>query len=170
MIALVALVIGVLQLVAMLDQERQALATRYDSDLELQARLEGMRGQKDWGQRATQAQAALAEMRERMPAVGSAGLAEAEMQSWLTALATGNALTEPRIRVEKTIEVPGYPDMWQVLGRLDAKIPQYGNAGVLRDLSQGLPWIQAERLEIADGTPARLSLVVRGYYRREAAK
>lgn len=168
--ALVALVFAALQVVSMLEQRRQAFAAQYDSDLELQARLEGMREQKDWDQRAGQAQTALEEMRQRMPAVGSAGLAEAEMQNWLTGLATENALAESRIRVEKTLEVPGYPDMWQVMGRLDAQIPQYGNAGLLRGLSQGLPWIQAERLEIGAGTSARLALVVRGYYRREPAQ
>src|SRR3546814_1453725 len=40
--ALVALVFAALQVVSMLEQRRQAFAAQYDSDLELQARLEGM--------------------------------------------------------------------------------------------------------------------------------
>ena len=60
--------------------------------------------------------------------------------------------------------------MWQVMARLDGKLPQYGQAGFLRELSEALPWIQAERLEIVEGQPGRVSLVVRGYYRRAQGK
>lgn len=163
---MVALAFVAFHLVFALEQRRQSLATQYGNDLELQARLQGMRGQADWDERAAQAEAALEEMRTRMPEVTGAGLAQAELQSWLSGLAEDNALTEPKVRVEQALDVPGYPDMWQVVARLDAEIPQYGDAAVLRALSAGLPWIQAERLDIGDGAPAKLALVVRGYYRR----
>ena len=65
--------------------------------------------------------------------------------------------------------MPGYPDLWQVMARLDGKLPQYGQAGLLRELSEALPWIQAERLEIDEADPARVVLVVRGYYRQADA-
>lgn len=163
---LVALVILAFNLAFALEQHRQVIEVQYAHDLELQARLEGMRGQKDWDERATLAEAALAEMRARMPEVSGPGLAQAELQSWLTALSANAALTESRIRVEDALDVPGYPDMWQVVARLDAKLPQYSDAAFLRALSAGLPWVQAERLEIGDSAPATLALVVRGYYRR----
>ena len=147
---------------------RRALAERYGDDLELQARFEGMRGQKDWPQRATQAEAGLEEMRGRIPEVTGAGLAQAEMQNWLTELAARTDLSDPKVRVEDTLDVPDYPDMWQVMARLDGQIPQYGHATLLRALSEGLPWIQAERLEVGEGDQARVVLVVRGYYRRAA--
>ena len=62
--------------------------------------------------------------------------------------------------------MPDYPEMWQVMARLDGQIPQYGQAAFLRALSEALPWIQAERLEIAEGDQPRTVLVVRGYYRQ----
>lgn len=165
---LVALVFLVLHAVSVLEDRRQNLARQYGNDLELQARLEGMRGQKDWDTRAIQAEAALEDMRNRVPDVSGGGLAQAELQNWLTELGAKTALSEARVRVEQTMDVPGYPDMWQVMGRLDGQIPQYGNAAFLRAVSEGLPWIQAENLEIGEGTPARMSLVVRAYYRRAA--
>lgn len=163
--ALVALAFVVVHGVAALEERRQALARQYGNDLELQERLEGMRGQTDWEARADQAEAALDEMRARVPEVSGAGLAQAELQNWLTELAGTAGLAEPRVRVERTLDVPGYPDMWVVMGRLDGQLPQYGHAAFLRALSEGLPWIQAERLEIVGGS-SRVALTVRAYYRR----
>ena len=160
--------VGIHLLLAMGDQ-RQALAEHYGRDVELQARLAGMQEQKDWPERAEQAVAGLAEMRAKVPAVTGAGLAQAEMQAWLTALAASNGLSDSRVKVEDTLNVRGYPDMWQVMARLDGKLPQYGQAGFLRELSEALPWIQAERLEIDEADPARVVLVVRGYYRQAGA-
>jgi len=157
--------LGIHLLLAMGDR-REVLAARYGRDVELQARFAGMQAQKDWPERAAQAEAGLAEMRARVPAVTSAGLAQAEMQAWLTELAGRTGLAEPKVKVEDTLDVPGYPDMWQVMARLDGLLPQYGQAAFLRELSEALPWIQAERLEIAEADQARMMLVVRGYYRR----
>ena len=157
--------LGLHLLLAMGDQ-RGVLAERYGRDVELQARFAGMQEQKDWPERADQAEAGLAEMRARIPAVTGAGLAQAEMQAWLTELAARTGLVDPKVKVEDTLDVPDYPEMWQVMARLDGQIPQYGQAAFLRALSEALPWIQAERLEIAEGDQPRTVLVVRGYYRQ----
>ncbi len=164
--ALVALVILAAHGLSSLDARTEAHRKRHADDLELQARLEGLRKQDDWSARAEEAATRLQEMRQRMPEVSSAGLAQAELQNWLGELAASNAMAEPRIRVEETLDVPGHPEMWQVLARLDGQIPQYGQAAFLRAVSEALPWIQVERIEIDDSAPARLNLVVRGYYRR----
>lgn len=165
---MVALAFVALHALSALEQHRQSLASRYGNDLELQARLEGMRGQAHWKERAAQAEAALDDMRARVPEVSGAGLAQAELQNWLAELAARTALSDSRVRIEQTLDVPDYPDMWQVMGRLDGQVPEFGEALFLRTLSGGLPWIQAERLEIAPGKPARVTLVVRAYYRRAA--
>lgn len=149
-------------LAARTDADRQ----RYANDLELQLRLEGLRGPNLWAPRADEAEAALEDANGRVPEVSSAGAAQAELQAWMTTLAAENGIADARIRVEETLDVPDHPDLWQVLGRIDGQIPQHGHGTFLRALSGGLPWIQADRIEIGDGTSARLSLVVRGYYRR----
>ena len=161
-----ALVFLGLHLLLAMGEQRRVLAERYGRDVELQARFAGMQEQKDWPGRADQAEVGLAEMRARIPAVTGAGLAQAEMQAWLTELAARTGLVEPKVKVEDTLDVPDYPEMWQVMARLDGQIPQYGQAAFLRALSEALPWIQAERLEIAEGDQPRVVLVVRGYYRQ----
>ena len=68
--------------------------------------------------------------------------------------------------MEDTLDVPDHPDMWQVLARLDGQIPAFRHEKFLRAVAQDMPWIQVERLEIAEGTPARVGMTVRSYYRR----
>lgn len=166
---LLALVVLSVHALVALNGHRAALVDRYTADLELQARMQGINQQSEWTARAEDARTRLEKLREQMPAVSGSGLAQAELQNWLTQFATDTAVMEPMIRVEDTLEVPNYPDMWQVLARLEGKIPMFGEAVFVRTLSEGLPWIQVERLEIDEGSPARISVVVRGYYRRAPA-
>lgn len=165
--ALIALlVIGVHLLLVMADH-RQSVAQAYAKDLELQARMEAVGRDGKWPARADQAEAEYRAMLDAIPPVTGAGLARAELQSWLTRFAAAAAVSDPKVRVEDSLEVPDHPGMWQVLARLDGQVQQYGHAGFARALSEALPWIQVERLEIAEGAPARVSVVVRGFYRQQ---
>lgn len=169
MAVLVALVVLAVNVIVALETQKRELIAGYTSDLELQARLEGVSRQSQWVERAKDAGARLEALRAQLPLVSGSGLAQAELQSWLTQLASSTGITEPQVKVEDTLEVEGHPDMWQVLARLDGQVPVYGHAAFLRAVSDGLPWIQVERLEIAEGTPARVGLTVRSYYRRGQA-
>ena len=170
MAVLIALVVLSVNVIVSLETRKQALITSYTSDLELQARLEGVSRQSQWKLRAKDAEARLEALRGQLPVVSGSGLAQAELQSWLTQLASSTGLVGPQVKVEDTLEVEGHPDLWQVLARLDGQLPAYGQSAFLRTVSDGLPWIQVERLEIAEGTPARVGLTVRSYYRRGQAQ
>lgn len=166
--ALVALLVVGVHLLLVMGDHRQATMDAYAKDLELQARMEGVGRDAQWPARADEAQATYDAMMAGIPVVTGSGLARAELQNWLDQFAAATAVSEPRVRVEDSLEVPGHPEMWQVLARLDGKIPQYGHAGFARGLSDALPWVQVERLEIAEGAPARVSVVVRGFYRQQS--
>lgn len=161
----VSLIVG-LHLVLGLGDRNRALADEYRQQAGLLERLDEASRESAWPEYAAQAEAALAAERDTIPQVSSAGLAQAELQTWLTAQAAAAALSEPRVRAETTLEVPGHEDLWQVIARLDGVAPEHGLQGFVRALSQGLPWIQVERLEVAEGRSTRVSLIVRGYYRR----
>ena len=170
MAVLIALVVLSVNVIVSLETRKQALIAGYTSDLELQARLEGVSRQSQWKLRAKDAEARLEALHGQLPVVSGSGLAQAELQSWLTQLASSTGLVGPQVKVEDTLEVEGHPDLWQVLARLDGQLPEYGQATFLRAVSDGLPWIQVERLEIAEGVPARMGLTVRSYYRRGQAQ
>lgn len=163
----VVLILG-LHAVLGLSDRRQALAREYARDTELLARLEAVSRERAWPTRARAAEGLLAAVRKSVPAARSPGLAQAEVQAWLTEQATQAGLQGPRVRVEDTVDVPGHPDMWQVLARLDANVPAGPESlkGFLRVLAEALPWVQAERLEITEAMPTRVGLVVRAYYRK----
>lgn len=165
-----ALVIGMflgIHLVLILSDRQALLAQSHDQQAALLARLDEASRESAWPERATLAQAALAATRESVPEVTSAGLAQAELQAWLTAQAAAAGLSNPQVRAEATLDVPGQAELWQVIARLDATVPAGRLDPFLRSLSAGLPWIQAERLELT-AVPAetRLGLIVRGYYRK----
>ena len=166
MAGLVALVVLSVHAMVTLETKKHALVERYTSDLELQARLQQVSRQTQWVVRAKEAEAALQALQGRIPQVSGSGLAQAELQTWLTEIASSTGISEPRVRVEDTLDVPDHPGMWQVLARLDGQIPAFGQEKFLRAVTEGMPWIQVERLEIAEGAPARLGMTVRSYYRR----
>lgn len=164
----VLLVLG-LQAVLMLSDRQQVLADDYEREAALLDRLVEASRESAWPERADQAEAALAAARDTVPQVSSAGLAQAELQAWLSGQAASGGLQDPRVRAESTLDVPGQAELWQVIARLDAVVPPGRLEGFLRALSTGLPWIQAERLEVTEGRDTRLGLIVRAYYRKPAA-
>jgi hypothetical protein len=164
----VLLVLG-LQAVLMLSDRQQVLADVYGREAALLERLAEASRESAWPERADQAEAALAAARDTVPQVSSAGLAQAELQAWLSGQAASSGLQDPRVRAEATLDVPGQAELWQVIARLDAVVPPGRLEGFLRALSTGLPWIQAERVEVTEGRDTRLGVIVRAYYRKPAA-
>lgn len=164
----VLLVLG-LQMVLMLSDRQQVLADDYEREAALLDRLAEASRESAWPERADQAEATLAAARDSVPQVSSAGLAQAELQAWLSGQAASGGLQDARVRAESTLDVPGQAELWQVIARLDAVVPPGRLEGFLRALSTGLPWIQAERLEVTEGRDTRLGLIVRAYYRKPAA-
>lgn len=163
----VAVVLG-LHAVLVLSDRQQVLAETYQREAGLLARLEEASRESAWPERAGQGEAALAALRATVPEVRSSGLAQAELQAWLSGQAAAGGLMEPRVRTEATLDVPDQPELWQVIARLDAIVPAGRLEGFLRALSTGLPWIQAERLDVTEGRETRLGLIVRAYYRKPA--
>ena len=166
-ILVVLMVLG-FQAVMMLSDRQRALANAYRQEAALLERLADASRESAWPERADQAEAALVAARATVPQVSSAGLAQAELQAWLSGQATSVGLQDPRVRAESTLDVPGQPELWQVIARLDAVVPAGRLEATLRSLSTGLPWIQAERMEITEGRDTRLGLIVRAYYRKPA--
>lgn len=166
--ALVVLVVLGLHLVLGLADGRQADMDAYRRDADLLARLQEAGKESGWPERADEAEAALQALEATLPEVASAGLAQAELQAWLAAQSAGSGLAEARVRAETTLDVPGHPQLWQVVARLDAQVPPGRMPMLLRSLAEGLPWIQIERIDISQGRQTQVSLVVRAYYRQQA--
>ena len=164
----VVLIVGAHAALTLFDQ-RQAIAEEYRRDAELLSRLDEASREKAWPSRARAAGAMLKAVRTSVPPVANDGLAQAELQAWLGERAAAAGLLEARVRVEDTVSVPDHEDLWQVLARLDAAVPDGQLPVFLRALADALPWVQIERLEITEAKPTRLGVVVRAYYRKATA-
>lgn len=155
-----------LQLVLQLSDARAARIEQYDRDAKLLSRLEEASREAAWPQRAVATQAALTAVRATLPAASSEGLAQAELQAWLGDLAVFAGIGNPSVRVEPALAVDGEPELWQVLARLEGDMSETQAALLMRTLAQAQPWYQTERLQLQGGATPRVSLVLRGYYRK----
>ena len=165
--AMIMVVFAGLHVLSALDNQRSRLSDQYEEDLQLRERMELLAAQSEWEGRADEAEAALLALQRQLLQVSSAGQAQAEARSWLTELAEAQALEGTTIKLESVLDVPGHPQLLQVLARLDGKLPEFGHMGLLRNLSRALPWVQVEKLELGSlNKTARVSMVVRFYYRR----
>jgi hypothetical protein len=164
--ALVVLgILGAQATLAMSDR-LHAREEAFHDDAQLLGRLDEASREAGWPARAQAAETALAQARHSIPPARSDGLAQAEMQAWLTDLAVYAGVAGPAVRVETSLPVPGQPGTWQVLARLDGQATPAALPILARALTSALPWVRTERLEIGGGDTGRVSLVVRGYYRQ----
>ncbi len=161
-------ILGVQGLFMLSDQVHKRMVGHAD-DMEMLARLEGMRKESWWPERAGKTTELLAAVVERIPEVAGKGMAQAESQAWLTRLAAEQQLGDPKVKVEDTVDVDGYPDMWQVVSRLEGALPNRGHEAFMRALAEALPWVQVERIEIAEGDAPRVVVTFRSYYRKAVA-
>lgn len=161
----IALILGV-QGLLMLSDRIDKHVTAYKGDTEMLARLESLRKETWWPARAKKIGETLEAVTGRIPEVAGKGMAQAESQAWLTRLAAEQKLEEPRVKVEDTVEVDGYPDLWQVVSRVEGKLPENGQEAFVRALAEAMPWIQVERLDIPEGSAPRIGATLRSYYRK----
>ena len=166
MAVLVALVVLALHLLDGLGRHRETAMQAQASDARLGQRLAQLAAQPEWRARAKQAEDELDVLRREMRVVSSNGQAQAEVQAWLTDFAKAQTIAEPTVKVQEVLDVPGHPGLVQVLARLDGQLPAFSQRALAKRLAAALPWVQVERLEIGDQEVAKVSMVVRAYYRR----
>jgi hypothetical protein len=155
-----------LQLVLTLSDARARQAGQYGRDAGLLSRLEEASRESAWPARAKAASAELAKAQASIPAASTGGLAQAELQAWLGDLAVFAGIGNPTIKVEPALAVDGQPELWQVLARLDGDMSETRAPLLMHTLSAALPWFRTERLDVQSGAAPRVSLVIRGYFRK----
>jgi len=167
LVVLVIMLVAGVHLSLSISDRRVATIEEYRRDAGLVERLREASAESSWPARADAAGEQLAQIQDSMTEVASVGLAQAEIQAWLTQQAQGAGLADINVRVETTLDVPGHPELWQVMARLDATVAEGRLGPFLQALAAGLPWIQAERLDISSTTEGqRVVLTARGYYRK----
>lgn len=159
----VVLVVCCVHLAFSRSESISSAAPAYRADLELLARLEGAAADATWPQRAEQASLALASVESRFTSVESGGEAQAELQALLAQQAESVGFSGSRIRTESASELADPTGVIEVVGRFDASGAPAAVDALLIALAS-TPWIRVERIDIADGDPTTVMIVVRGYF------
>lgn len=162
----VVLILGARAVLGVTD-ERAEISKQYERDAELFARLDATARETAWPQRAREAEKARDMLVAQVPEARNEGAARADLQAWLARLGADAVVDQPSVQVETVLDVPGYPEFRQAVGRITGTVATpLDVAPFARGLAAGLPWVQAEQFEIEPGTPVRVSAIVRAYYRR----
>lgn len=164
----IAAILGMQGLFMLSDQVHKCMSA-YADDMEMLTRLEGVRKETWWPERAAKTAELLQSVTDRIPEVTGKGMAQAESQAWLTALGAEQKMNEPKVKVEDTVDVEGYPGMWQVISRLEGNLPAHGHEAFMRALAEAMPWTQVERIEVGEGDTPRVTVTFRSYYRKAVA-
>lgn len=165
-VLVVVLILGTRAILAVADS-RVEIARQYARDVELLGRLEATAAETDWPRRARAAEASRTAMLRAIPEARSEGAARADLQARLDQLGRDAALTDVLVRVDTVLDVPGYPELRQAVGRLEGSVvTPLEVAPVARVIAAGLPWMQAEQFEAGEGQPVRIVAIVRMFYRK----
>ena len=167
--AAIALLAVVANLAAAMGDARRDTITAYRADQQLLVRLEGAAADAAWTGRAREASEALAAREATLVAVAGAGQAQAELQAALSAAATAAGIPDPAVRTEGAADVEGLTGIREVSARLAGTASGPAATALLADLARR-GWIRVDRVEIRDGTPGQVQLVVRGYFRDAPAE
>ncbi len=160
-------VVLVLNLVAGFDDRRAEAIADYQRQHALLQRLEGAAADAQWMARAEAAAVARSDLEEQITPVAGPGEARAELQAQLTAMASASGLGDIRVRTEGAVPMENLADVWQVVARVDASTTPAATDAFLRDLATRL-WIQVERIEVRDGAPGQIQMIVNGVFRAAA--
>lgn len=160
----VALLFFVFHGAAALSDARGRLVAEYRGGQALLLRLQGAAADASWQMRADEAGAAWKALENSLPVAVSAGEAQAELQAQLQEIAAQAGVIEPRVRAEAALTLETLPEFRVVLARLDGSLASEAIGRLLAALAER-PWLSVERIELHDGNPARMQLVVRGHFR-----
>lgn len=160
-------VVLVLNIVAGLDERRADAIADYQRQHALLQRLEGAAADAEWTARAEAAASARSGLEEQITAVAGPGEARAELQAQLSAVAAASGLGDVRVRTEGAVPIENLEGVWQVVARVDASATPHATEAFLRDLATRL-WIQVERIEVRDGAPGQIQMIVNGVFRESA--
>lgn len=139
-----------------------------DADANLLRQTSAVTSDASWMRRAESARLMAAAVRQSVPEARTRGEAQAEMRAWLEKRAASARLEGARVQIESALDVPDHAEVWQVPARMDVTVPPFHLGPFLRSMTQGLPWVRVESLQVQGGQAMQATLVVRGYFRKPA--
>ena len=162
LVALLVLLLGWQEL----NRYRHGLVAEAAEEAQRLARIEALRGQEVWLERAEASAATLAALRARTPPARTAGLAQAAMEAELRSLLQAQASARaPQLQVEQAPGDDLPAGLVRIRATVNAALPARGAAALVARLERDTALTRIETLEIRDGNNPGLRLVVSRFFR-----
>ncbi|MDY6992248.1 MAG: hypothetical protein SVR94_06535 [Pseudomonadota bacterium] len=143
-----------------LEQQR----VRYQEAASHLTRLQGLAQQKQWRERALQAQELHEQVEAQLWQAETPGLAQATFQEWLNQQIKSAQVDNPRLEVESALEVETLEQLWQVTAKLTASFKPINFHRLLFFIAKNPQIMVIEHLEVILIGHPRFTLVVRAYF------
>lgn len=141
----------------------------YGTEAAMLQRVTAVAQEKDWPLRATQSGAMLANMRQRLWTADSEGLAQADLQSWISTVGREIGLPIFDIRTEAAKVPNAPPDLWQITATITAQPSEPAVIALLERLAQPPHVTVVSRFHVRQQSGPMLELVLTGYARIASA-
>jgi hypothetical protein len=140
---------------------------QYRRDAQMLARIVAAEGEKDWPQRASDSAAALSFLNQRLWHAETEGVAQADLQAWVSNLGRELGLPLLDIRVEATTLKDFPPELRQITATIAAQPSETAVIDLLERLEQARRLTVVSRLHVRQRPSPVLELVLTGYARIE---
>jgi len=137
----------------------------YRTEAAMLQRIAAVAQEKDWPQRATQSGALLANLRQQLWTADSEGLAQADLQSWISTVGReiGMPIFDIRTEAAKLPNAP--PDLWQITATITAQPSEPAVIALLERLARPPHLTVVSRFHVRQQSGPMLELVLTGYAR-----
>jgi hypothetical protein len=149
--------------VVLLDDYQSQLKKAYQDSLTRLNQLRGIVQETQWVERALQAKELREQLEVKFWQANSPGLAQAQFQKWLNSQMERARLEKAYLRMESTLEMPKFPQVWRVTARIDANFEADKLNILLLAIADYPLFIVTDKLEIRNIT--RFTYIVTAYFK-----
>jgi hypothetical protein len=149
----------------LVDDYQDNMANDYQQVLKRYQRVQDIKEQGYWPERAAQARSTVVQLQSGMWQADSSALAQANIQTWLTQKIARHKIENLKQNVVPAKEVASMPGVWKVSAELKGAISRFQLIKLLRDIELNSKLLSVEQLEVKGNKDVqRLSMLVSAYF------
>lgn len=141
------------------------IEAEYRRDTQMMERVAAAESEKDWPQRAKDSAAELSQLNQQLWPAETEGIAQADLQAWVSNLGRELGLPVLDIRVESAKIKDFPPELRQITATITAQPSEAAVIGLLERLDQAPHLSVVTRLHVRQQPSPVLELVLTGYAR-----
>jgi len=149
----------------LVDDYHAKLVQNYNGALSQLRQLQTIALQTQWDDRALQANQLRTHLEAQLWQAETKGLAQAVFQTWLQQKIQQAHIQSPGVRIDAMVEVPHFPDLWQVSAMVIADFVPENLQSLLLEIAKNPRLVVTERLDIHKAGKLKFTLIIRAYFK-----